>query len=294
MPTASDTSRRVSAKASQVLDRLAREHRSTLVVERDRDWLAEISDDPAGLLYRMARARVLYRVARGRYVVAPSGSTSIRQAARPELLTDLRLSIQTPYFVSFLSALVAHRLTDVQSPTLYVAVPAGNSLRRSMLELAGRDIKLVSLSGSRWPQPDDIEEVRLAPQSADTFPQARVERVLVDALYRPDYSGGFELVASAWARGNLRGDVDWDRVARIGRDYSPDVGRRTAFMLSRLGHDEQAQLALAGRPGRGSKVLLDRSDDYALPQAERERDPRTGVVVNVPLEYLEAWLEQPV
>jgi predicted transcriptional regulator of viral defense system len=276
------------------LDRLAREHRSTLVVERDREWLSEISDDPAGLLYRMTRARVLYRVARGRYVVAPSGSTSIRQAARPELLTDVRLAIQTPYFVSFLSALVAHRLIDVQSPTLYVAVPASNSLRRSTLELPGRDIRLVSSSGSRWPHPDDIDEVRLAPQSADTFPQARIERALVDALYRPDYGGGFELVASTWARAQRGSDVDWGRVARIGRDYSPDVGRRTAFMLSRLGYEEEAQLALAGRPGRGAKVLLDRSDDYALPQAERVRDPRTGVVVNVPLEYLEAWLEQPI
>jgi predicted transcriptional regulator of viral defense system len=226
MPTRAQNPRRVSAQAAAVLDHLGRERRSTLVVERDRPWIEEISHDPAGLLHRMTRDRSLYRIARGRYVVAPPGSTGVRQAARPEVIAGLRLTVQTPYFVSYLSALVAHGLTDVQSPTLYVAVPADNKLRRSQLRVPGREVQLVTLSGSRWPKPRDVEEVPVAPQSNDLFPRATVERALVDALTRPEYSGGFELVAGAWARAHRSDTVDWARVAEIGRDYSPDVGAR--------------------------------------------------------------------
>ena len=67
--------------------------------------------------------------------------------------------------------------------------------------------------------------------------------------------------------------------------------RRVAYLLIHSGHEQ----VLAGdRPAvnvKGAATPLDRSNGYAMTRKEATRDPRTGVLVNVPAEQLRGWLD---
>src|SRR4051794_30764908 len=100
--------RLVSRQSSQVLERPSPERRTSLVLARAKPWLEEITSEPSALLSRMRKAGVLYKTARGRYVVAPSGSFTIRQAASPQLLAHLALAAEPRYYLTYLSGLIEH------------------------------------------------------------------------------------------------------------------------------------------------------------------------------------------
>jgi hypothetical protein len=252
--------------------------------------MLEHTPSPAKLLSEMAARQLIYRVGRGRYVVAPRGTFSVEQAAPVEMLVDVLLRDRTKYFVGFLSALIAHRLTDLHSTTVYVAVPAESSVTRAPELPGAHDLHLVTLTGSRWPNPaaGEVEKVRAFGDSKEFWWRSSLERSLVDALTRPELSGGIETVVVGWARARAEKRADWSEVARIACRQGPSTERRVAYLLKMLGLFE-AHRWFADLDGRGSTVLFDRSDGFQL-QGHSQRDRDTGVSVNVPPERISGWI----
>lgn len=234
----------------------------------------------------MANRQLLYRISRGEYVIAPRASFTAEQAAPAEFLAALRLRAQGDYYLSYLTGLIAHRLTDMHSSTLYAAIPQDSGFRRGHAYIGSYTLKTVRVVPRRWPAAEEIDQVRLGDDTIELYRRAGIERTLLDALYRPDCSAGFETVVEAWVR--ARPIADWERLCRYTEPQGPAIRRRAAFMLRLIGLDD---IVTAHLPvtGRGASVPLDRSDSFNLPDDARQRDTATGVILNVPADYLRGW-----
>ena len=275
-----------------MLEHVAAAKRRTVSLPADREWLAAITPHYARLLDRMAARKSLYRVLRGQYVVAPRATDGVDQAAAAELLVDLVLRGRGEYYLGFLSALIAHRLTDLHASTLYAAIRQDSPTDFTTVSLAGRELKLVRLSPSRWPSEErERERVRVQPGLKEFVWRSTLERTLIDGLLRPELSGGIETVISSWARATEHEQVDWRTVWAIAKRTGGATARRAAYLLIRSGHDQ----VLAGDGPvvnvKGAATPLDRSNGYDMNRKEATRDPRTGVLVNVPGEQLRGWLD---
>ncbi|HEY1458182.1 MAG TPA: hypothetical protein VGF15_06655 [Solirubrobacteraceae bacterium] len=282
--------RTVSREASAVFEHVAAAKRRTISLPGDGDWLSAITPHYVRLLDRMAGRKLLYRVRRGRYVVAPWATSDVDQAAPVELLVDLALREQGPYYLGFLSALVAHRLTDLHASTLYAAIRQGSPTDLTSVSLAGHELKAVRLSGSRWPQEEDERErVRVQAGLKEFVWRSSLERTLVDGILRPELCGGIETIVTGWARAREEDRADWDTVWAIARRTSSSTARRVAFLLIELGYEHILEDELE-TIGKGTAVPLDRSSGYEMTRRQMTRDRRTGVLVNVPSRQLRAWL----
>lgn len=277
--------------AARVLEELADARRCSINIAEDRAWLSRWTKDPGGLLKSMAESQLLYRVGRGRYVVAPRGTFSPTQAASAELIAALILGPRGEYFISYLTALIDYRLTDLHSTTVYAAVPQGSTFGETSFELPSGTLQLVRLNRSNWPADPDSELVRVR-ALADTKEfiwRASVERTLLDSLSRPDLAAGLETVVGCWARARQT-DVDWDLVCAIASRRGHSMQRRCAFLLRLLGLDGVAKRNFPGLTGRGANTPLDRSKGFAMSLGEVTRDRETGVLVNVPEDHLRGWV----
>jgi predicted transcriptional regulator of viral defense system len=273
-----------------VLEHVAAAKRRTLSLPADRDWLAEITPHYARLLDRMGARKLLYRVSRGQYVVAPWATDGVDQAASAELLVDLVLRQQGEYYLGFLSALIAHRLTDLHTSTLYAAIRQDNPTDRTSVSLSRYQLKLVRLSPSRWPS-DERERERVRVQSGlkEFVWRSTLERTLVDCLLRPELCAGIETVITSWARGE-EDRVDWEAVWTIAKRIGSATSRRVAYLLIRTGHEHVLAEDLPALDAKRAHILLDRSNGYGMSRREMKRDPQTGLQLNVPAEQLHGWL----
>jgi predicted transcriptional regulator of viral defense system len=282
--------RTVSPEASAVFEHVAAAKRRTVSLPGDREWLAEITPHYARLLDRMAARKLLYRVLRGRYVVAPWATDGVDQAAPAELLVDLVLREQGEYYLGFLSALIAHRLTDLHTSTLYAAIRQDNSTDMVSVPLAGYELKLVRFSPSRWPMREsERERVRVQPGLKEFVWRSGLERSLLDGLLRPELCAGIETVVSSWARAEEH-SVDWATVWAIARRSGAATARRAAYLLVRTGHEHVLTDDLQALENKRADIPLDRSNGYAMSRREMKRDQQTGVLLNVPAEHLHGWL----
>lgn len=272
--------------SARILDQSYRMRRRTIDLETDRSWLMEITPRPANVLGRMEDRGLVHRAGEGRFVIAPPGTDLLDQAAPAAVLIDLMLRPVGPYYIGFLSALISHHLTDLHSNLHYVAVPQGTRLRgRTALKL-----KLVQMSPSLWPAAGERERFRAIEGTKEFAHRSSLERTLVDGLLRPELSGGFETVAVAWARARDKSTASWSRVAEIADRLGDAPARRTALMLTELGLGPVAEQNFSGRTARSRNTPLDRSDSFQLPRSRIERDPKTGVLLNVPRGHLRGWL----
>ena len=282
--------RTVSPEASAVFEHVAAAKRRTVSLPGDREWLAEITPHYARLLDRMAARKLLYRVLRGRYVVAPWATDGVDQAAPAELLVDLALREQGEYYLGFLSALIAHRLTDMHSSTLYAAIRQDNSTDMVSVPIAGHEMRLVRLSPSRWPmQEGERERVRVQSSLKEFVWRSGIERTLLDGLLRPELCAGIETVLSSWVRAEEH-PVDWAAVWAIARRSGVAAARRAAYLLLRTGHEHVLADDLKALEDKRAGIPLDRSNGYGMSRGEMKRDSRTGVLLNVPAEHLNGWL----
>lgn len=291
MPTGNqDVVRSTGPKAALVLEELAEARKHSLTLAEDRDWLSRLTSNPNSLLERMAGAKLLYRVGRGRYVVAPRGTFSASQAASTELMVGIMLGARGDYFIGYLSALIDHRLTDLHSTTAYAAIRQRSSFGEVEIELPGGELKLVRLSDSRWPGDSEreLDRVLALPDSKEFVWRSSLERTLVDALSRPDLSAGLETVIGCWGTA-VRRDTDWDLVCAIAERQGASMARRTAFVLRLLGLGAVAERNFPHMTGRGSNTPLDRSNSFEMEAADMRRDRHTGVLINVPEDYLAGW-----
>ena len=276
--------------ASRVLEELADSRRRSVSIADDRAWLSRWSKNPNALLESMADSQLLYRVGRGRYVVAPRGTFSATQAAPAELIAGLILGARGEYFISYLSALIDYRLTDLHSTIVYAAVPQDSSFGETSFGLPSGTLQLVRLSRSNWPADPDRElvRVRALPETKEFIWRASRERVLVDGLSRPDLSAGLETVVGCWARVR-QSDIDWDLVCAISSRRGRSMERRCAFLLRLLGLDAFVRRNFPLLTGRGANTPLDRSNSFEMTAEEMTRDRETGVLVNVPEDRLRGW-----
>ncbi len=275
-----------------MLEHVAAAKRRTVSLPADREWLAAITPHYARLLDRMAARKSLYRVLRGQYVVAPRATDGVDQAAAAELLVDLVLRGQGEYYLGFLSALIAHRLTDLHASTLYAAIRQDSPTDLTTVSLAGRELKLVRLSPSRWPaEESERERVRVQPGMKEFVWRSTLERTLVDGLLRPELCGGIETVITSWARATEHEQVDWATVWAIAKRMGTATTRRVAYLLIRSGHEPVIAGDLPAVNVKGAATPLDRSNGYGMTRPEATRDPQTGVLVNVPAEQLRGWLD---
>lgn len=285
--------RSAGPKAALVLEALAERRRRSLRLSDDREWLQEITPDPNSLVERMADAQLLYRVNRGNYLVAPRGSFSPTQAAPIEMMAGVLLASQGDYYIGYLSALIDHRLTDLHSTTVYAAIRQKSSFSKTEVELPGGSLQVVRLVDSRWPQDErELERRRAIPDTKEFIWRATLERTLVDALARPELSAGIETVVGCWARAKQR-EVDWELVCAIAERQSKSMMRRVAFVLRLLGLHVVARQNFPGLIGRGASTPLDRSGSFDLDPGEARRDRETGVLINVPEDYLLGWAGAP-
>lgn len=270
----------------EILVAAHKKRRQTLNLDVDQAWLEEITGRAQDVLSQMSRSGQLHRVGERRYVLAAPGTSSLAQNASPELVADLLLRPR-PYYLGWLTALIDHRLTDIHSREVIVGVPQGTRLRgRVPIEL-----KLVQVSSKKWPSEDELVRSRAISGKKEFVWRSTVERSLVDSLSRPDLSGGIETVALAWARAAGRPDVSWTAVAASAKNLGDAAMRRTAFFFRQLGLDAVADEHLLGEfDPRRTSTLLDREHSFELPGDELTRDPATGVVINVPRDYLRGWL----
>jgi predicted transcriptional regulator of viral defense system len=276
--------------AARVLEELADSRRRSVSIADDRAWLSRWSKDPNALLESMADSQLLYRVGRGRYVVAPRGTFSATQAAPAELIAGLILGARGEYFISYLSALIDYRLTDLHSTIVYAAIPQDSSFGETSFGLPSGTLQLVRLSRSNWPADPDRElvRVRALPETKEFIWRASRERALVDGLSRPDLSAGLETVVGCWARVR-QSDIDWDLVCAISSRRGRSMERRCAFLLRLLGLDAFVRRNFPLLTGRGANTPLDRSNSFEMTAEEMTRDRETGVLVNVPEDRLRGW-----
>src|ERR1700677_1388302 len=213
--------------AARVLEELADSRRRSVSIADDRAWLSRWTKDPNALLESMACNQLLYRVGRGRYVVAPRGTFSATQAAPAELIAGIILGARSEYFISYLTALIDYRLTDLHSTTVYAAIPQSSSFGETSFELPSGTLQLVRLSRSNWPTDPDKElvRVRALPETKEFVWRASRERALLDGLSRPDLAAGLETVVGCWARARQTG-IDWDLVCAISARGGGGMERR--------------------------------------------------------------------
>jgi predicted transcriptional regulator of viral defense system len=276
--------------AARVLEELADSRRRSVSIADDRAWLSRWTKDPNALLESMAGNQLLYRVGRGRYVVAPRGTFSAAQAATAELIAGIILGARGEYFISYLTALIDYRLTDLHSTTVYAAIPQDGSFGETSFELPSGTLQLVRLSRSNWPTDPDKElvRVRALPETKEFVWRASRERALVDGLSRPDLAAGLETVVGCWARARQT-DIDWNLVCAISVRRGRSMERRCAFLLGLLGLDAVARRNFPRLTGRGASTPLDRSNSFEMNAGEMTRDRETGVLLNVPEDHLRGW-----
>jgi predicted transcriptional regulator of viral defense system len=263
-----------------VIREARRRRRSVLVLREDGDWLRTFTEDPKGLLRRMARRGALQSIERGRYAIVDRvGAASAEEAASWQVLADGLLSPYGEYYLGYLTAIVEHGLTDLDSPTIYAALRG--DAPDGQLAVIDRRVVVTSLVGSKW---FGVEPVRLS--RAERYYRSDLERTLVDCLDRPQLCGSPELYVTAWARGLSEGRVDIAKLCRYALDLSASVAQRAGVLLSLAGRDEEAREHLAAVLGRKTYPDFDSRTTFN----GRKRDPTWRVVMTIPHGVLEGWM----
>jgi predicted transcriptional regulator of viral defense system len=242
------------------------------------------NERPARRLSEMAARQQVARVAHGAYVLLPAGAKSLRQAADRRVLVAAAFENRWSYYLGFASAIVDHGLTDESAGDLYVGV--GGSRLPKLGDLADTTVHLTRIAydneqGDGWL---GVERKRIRGQTF--YARSGVERTLIDALDRPRLCVRPELWVRAWERALREGDLDLPLLLDLARRRNRAVCARAALLLREAGRPREARL-LIDRPLTG-RVFFDASNTEA---GKWPRDRDTGLLLNVPLEVIDAWLE---
>jgi predicted transcriptional regulator of viral defense system len=242
------------------------------------------SERPARRLSDMAARKQVVRVAHGAYVLLPAGARSLRQAADRRTLLAAALENRWSYYLGFASAIVDHGLTDEGPGELCVGV--GGSRLPKLDDLAGTPVHLTRVAydneqGDGWL---GVERKRIRGQTF--YIRSGIERTLIDALDRPRLCVRPELWVRAWERALREGSLDLPLLLDLARRRNRAVCARAALLLREAGRPREARL-LINRPLTG-RVLFDASNTEP---AKWPRDRDTGLLLNVPLQAIGAWLE---
>jgi predicted transcriptional regulator of viral defense system len=279
---ATQTSQRFTARDSAVITEAERRRRRVLVLSEDAEWLSAFSTRPRLLLSRMASRGALHALGGGRYLITPPGRPSIHQAAPWQVVLDGAMHPYGDYYVGFLSALVEHHLTDLDSPTIYVAVQRRSDINQKPV-VGNREVVVARIGDAKhWFGSDKVRISR-----SESYMRSDLERTLVDCLYRPDLCGSAELYVLGWARALRSDKVDVERLCDYALRLGSATARRSGFLLTIGGHADEARsyLSSVARPSGGA----DRFDASLPRQSGAERETEWGLHLNVSRNAIEGW-----
>ena len=242
------------------------------------------SERPARRLSDMAARQQVVRVAHGAYVFLPAGAKSLRQAADRRVLIAAALENRWSYYMGFASAIVDHGLTDESAGDLYVGV--GGSRLPKLDDLGGTPVHLTRVAYDNEERDGWLGVERKRIRGQTFYARSSIERTLIDALDRPQLCVRPELWVRAWERALREGDLELPLLLDLARRRSRAVCARAALLLREAGRPREARI-LIDRPLTG-RVLFDASNTEPK-KWPRDRD--TGLLLNVPLQAINAWLE---
>jgi predicted transcriptional regulator of viral defense system len=274
-------SQSLTKRDTAVIKRAQQKRLSVLHLREDRDWLSDYSSDPRLLLSRMAKRGALIRLGGGRYAIAALGDPTL--ARLPHLnLIDADLAPLGPYYVGFWSALALHGLTDVDSPSITVAIGFDNGrVQASANAISGTAVRVTRMSAELMHF--GLETVRLS--RSERYVRSDRERTLIDCLLRPRMAGSVELTMTAWGRAlaheELRVNVLADYAARLG----PPASRRVGALLKVAGRNDLAAERFPAATRRARLLSL----GAATPAVE-DVDSEYRVALTPSRERLEGWL----
>ena len=247
-----------------------------LDLHRDAEWLSrEVGTDYIPqVLSRMARKGSLFAMGGGRYVVAGPGTIDPSQAVTFAVALDIVMGGR-PYYLAYAAAMADHGLID-ESVDPIVAVHARAFGGTDSLRVVDRTVHLVRISSERrWFGRERVVEGRAGYWRSD------LERTLLDAVDRPDMSGGLDLSARAWERAVREQRVDLDRLVGYALSLGQTPALRAAFFGRAAGLGEVADRILAQVPRtRSSAARVDPTRSFG--EGDWRRDRETGLIVNVP------------
>jgi predicted transcriptional regulator of viral defense system len=281
--------RRLSPVDARVLHEAAQRGKIYLRWPDDRDWLEQIEgvDKALPRLNRMKAKGALAAVARGRWVVMPIGASTLEQAAPPKVLLAAFFEGRADWYLGYLSALIDHRLTDVDSYTVHVGVRVADGRRwPSRLEVGQLPVRLVQIT-----RHDDWAGVERERVEGRVFAcRSDVPRTLLDTLDHPELCGSPDVWVRAWDRAIREDRVELERLVEYSEGRSAVVRARLAYWLRQTGRVRVAQRVqrALGAPLKG-RPLLDPSRSFGTGQWRRDRD--TGLIVNMDERALNGWLE---
>lgn len=284
MPT---LTRSVPAEDARVLHEAAQRGQLYLRWPEDRHWLERIDGigDPQKRLWGMGDRGSLARIARGRWLILPPGASTVEHAAPPKVLLAALFDGRADWYLGYLSALVDHRLTDIDSETLYVGVRGAQIASRQ--RIGHRPVRVVQHA-----RPDSWRGVERERAQGRVFSyRSDVERTLLDTLDQPRHCGPAEVWVRAWERAMREERVDLRRLVDYAEERSEVVQARLAFWLRETGHPRDSRRVIRGLGGplSGSR-LLDAAKNFG-PEQRWPRDRETGLVINMPQRTVDGWLE---
>jgi predicted transcriptional regulator of viral defense system len=260
-----------------------RRRRPVLVLREDGKWLSELTSNPRRLLQRMAKRGALRPVGRGRYAVVDRvGTDSLEETAPWQVLVDGLLAPYGDYYLGYLTGLVEHGLTDLESPTIYSALLGPGRDLKGELSVLNRRVVTTFIVERKW---FGVEPVRLS--RAERYYRSDLHRTLVDCLDRPQLCGSAELYVSAWARALNEQRVQIPTVCEYARRLGASVAQRAGVLLTVAGYEDEAREQLGVVVGRRPYVVFDRAARFA----GQERDATWGVTLNIPRDVLEGWTQ---
>lgn len=280
--------RSVTAEDARVLHEAAQRGKLFLRWPEDRSWLERIEDigDPQRRLWGMGARGSLKMLSRGRWLILPPGASTVEQAAPVKVLLAAFFDGRADWYLGYLSALIDHNLTDIDSETLYVGI-RGTTMASSKQRIGRRPIRVVHHTREdTWA---GVERERA--QGRVFSYRSDVERTLLDTLEQPRRCGPAEVWVRAWERAMREERVDLRRLTDYAEDRSEVVQARLAFWLRETGHPRDSRRIMRGLGGplSGSR-LLDPAKNFEC-QDRWPRDRETGMVINMPQDTVDGWLE---
>jgi predicted transcriptional regulator of viral defense system len=272
---------KVTPTQARLLDVALSAGRRDITFERDRTLLAAISPIYDRMLRDLADRGVVHRLKNGEYLIADVSAESPEESASWPVLLDLRMQPIGAYYVSYFTGLEQHGLTDHTANEITAAVLGRSAGSGRSLRVAGRRVKMARQSrDDRWFGFHTVYE------RDGSYELGLKERVLLDALDRPEISGGPETVARAWSRALAEG-IDVDLLVDFAGKLSQTVIRRTGLILTLLGRAEHAASleALIGANTRAVGLFSGRPSE-----TDQVRDSTWRVVFDVPRRTVLGWL----
>ena len=211
----------LGATGARLLSTLAESNQLVFSVADARVILRSSYDATLQTLRRLARAGWLVRLTAGRYAIVPLSSGDVATPQVNRYVIGRELLRDTPYYVSYDSAMDIHNMLTRPVVTVIITTPR-RLANRGILGVPYRFIYAPRTAlwgcGPVWVTP--YEQVTVS----------NLERTILDGLARPDLCAGVGQVATGlWMRHD---DLDWDRLVGDAQKLGTRaVAQRLGYLL---------------------------------------------------------------